>query len=218
MIHQETIGQSEMRHGPRDEVHIFQPIENGFASIPITGGTARPGQVELDNPFEFYMNAKPVPTSCIPASLDIKAVNRKMPDFYYVSDCQIIVSSIARAALDELAPDTIEFIEVKMNIPPQMTPAPACYYINVLPTARAIDWPASDLSPQKPGGRVRWIASIGSKLARFRRRMPNDPLLWHELNLDDSHLAPQSYVLMRGELWRELDRRFPAQLTPWQWA
>lgn len=206
---------------PREAVYIFQPTESGFASIPLSGAKLRPGQTKLESAYQYIADGKPVPPSCIPASFDVQPVERNMPDFYYWRNCEIIVSSRARQLLEELAPNAIQYIEIKLNIDRRMNPADGYYYINVLPSARTIDWEASaSISPTQPNMDHK-VVSIGSgdRSVKFKSRGLHDPLLWHELNLDSEHLVEQGRVLMRGDLWVVLDRKFPGQLDPsFRWA
>jgi hypothetical protein len=120
-----------------------------------------------------------------------------------------------------------------MHIAPSMKPADAYYFINVLPTARRIDWNATKIPMTKrfhyltPEGQLDhsgpremrdvYRANPGQLGVVFRRREKADPVIWHELNVDDFYTTDQGYVLIEADLWKELDRRFPDQLTPWEW-
>jgi len=146
---QKTLEKSVMSDDPREAVYIFQPLQNGFQSIPTTPATSRSEHPRPGSPFDYYTKAKPVPKECVAATFDVAVVNRRMPDFLYYRDSEIIISSRAREALDELAPDTIEYIDIKMNIAASMSPAAAYYYVNVLPAAQIIDWQKSNFPPHE---------------------------------------------------------------------
>lgn len=211
-----------IRHPNPDSIYIFQPAATAFGGYPIVGGKARFGLEEVANAFDILGQGGPVPEECIPESLVIKKVHDRMPDFYYLRDCEIIVSSRAREALDVLTPGAIQYVEIKMEIDPSMRPADAYYYINVLPKLKMIDLAASQLatltSRHPPQGPIH-VVSIAHKGTIFKTPCQDDSRIWHDISEDIPYIRSgiKRYVLMRGDLWHALSILFPDQLLDWRW-
>jgi hypothetical protein len=129
-------------------IYIFQPEITAFSHIRVVSPS-------LDEQIprsptgllasHCYKQGKAVPPECIQRELVLAQEDMVMPDFFYLRHCEIVVSNRAKAVLDELVPGAIEYIEMKMHIAPSMKPAEAYYYINVSPTARRIDWNATEI-------------------------------------------------------------------------
>jgi len=217
-------------------IYVFQPEITAFSHIGIANPptfTQSPRSTAGLLSIHYIEQGKPVPEECIPKDLRLSEVDMPMPDFYYFAHCETIVSNEAKSALEELAPGAIDFIEVKIRIATSMKLSDGYFYINVLPAGRRIEWTKTSIPSTKrfvyltPEGRLNnsgpreqrdiYRANPGMQGVAFRPRNPEDPLLWHELDMDDVHTTDQGYVLMEGDLWRELDRRFPGQLKSWKW-
>jgi len=136
-----------------------------------------------------------------------------MPDFFALSESCFCVSHDARAILDSLAPDAVEYIEVPVETPPRMQRTSAYYYINVLPQAQLLDWDKADLWNWNKS--TTWqMLSRHSRNVVFKPMTAADPLIWHEMSLDnDRQQSDQSIILLRGVVWNELIKHFPFQLT-----
>jgi hypothetical protein len=156
----------------------------------------------------------------VPASFSIRGYKYKkkwpadlpqvMPDFYLLRHCEYIISSEAREVLDATVPEAIEYIEVKIDTPPNLIRAPSYYFINVLPHAQLTDW--TRVKPSQMAGYKNRQLSRNSPNVPFKPRRPNDPPIWHEMSADPEHQFDQAEVLIRGSLWNTLIQRFPLQL------
>ncbi|MEQ1697587.1 MAG: hypothetical protein ABL901_17270 [Hyphomicrobiaceae bacterium] len=209
-----------------DAVHALKPITMiGSSYFPWLDSTEAETQNTVNGEYRHTIlhAARPVPKELVPEWIRIKGYRRPrkwpdglaqaMPDFFSLTQYCYCVSHEARELLDQLAPNTIEYIEVLVETPPEMQCSSAYYFINVLPQARQLDWGMADVWKWKPN-QVLQMLSENSRNVVFKPMAAGDPAIWHELSLDnDRHQSDQRMVLLRGTVWNELIERFPFQLT-----
>jgi hypothetical protein len=212
-----------------DAVLVFEPQVNGCEKwLEHTNVAKTPDRIDGVSALRFLAAARPLPKKMVPASFSIRGYDynyirgyrhkkqwpadlpQVMPDFYLLRNNTFIVSSAAREVLDAIVPGAIEYIEVKIDIPPNLTRALAYYFINVLPHAQLIDW--ARVKPSQMAGYMNRQLSRNSANVPFKPRRPNDPLIWHEMDADPEHQFDQACVLMRGSLLNTLIEHFPLQL------
>jgi hypothetical protein len=212
---------SENQPAKPDAVLVFEPqvdgCENWLKHINIAKTADR---IDGVSALRFLQAARPLPKEMVPASFSILGYKYKkkwpadlpqvMPDFYLLRNDEFIVSSAAREVLDATVPGVIEYIEVKIDTPPNLIRARAYYFINVLPHAQLIDW--TRVKPSQMTGYLNRQLSRNSPDVPFKPRRPDDPLIWHEMDADPEHQFDQACVLMRGSLWNTLIEHFPLQL------
>jgi hypothetical protein len=197
-----------------DAVHVLLPVVNGCSPewLPHSDVAPTPTQIDGIYTLDYLQQGRPLPKEFVPASLKIKgfkykkkwpeSLPRVMPDFYMWRDVQYVVSSSVRDIIESISPGSVQYIEIKIETPPQMLRAPSYFYINVLPQAQMIDW--------KEAGATQY--SRNSKDVPFKSKSASDPLIWHEMWLDKNHRFGQSEILLRGVLWNALIKEFPLQL------
>jgi hypothetical protein len=202
-------------------VLVFEPQVDGSEAWLLYSNLAKtPDYIDGVYELDFLQAARPLPKEFVPASFSIRGYKYKkkwptdlpqmMPDFYLLRSRQYIVSSAAREVLDATAQGAIEYIEVKIDTPPNMIRAPTYYYINVLPHAQFIDW--TRVKPSQMTGYMNRQLSRNSPNVPFKLHRPNDALIWHEMDADPEHQFAQAEILMRGSLWNTLIQHFPLQL------
>lgn len=207
-----------------DSVHAFMPtaIASGdyYPWLATADRAETPARVNGEACLTVMQSARPVPKEFVPEWIRIggytkprkwpEGLPQVMPDFYAVgSGC--IVSSEVRAVLEALAPGIIEYIEITVETPRGMQRATAYYYINVLPKAQMLDWSKAD-SWKWYEGQVAQTLSENSRRVVFKPMTVADPLMWHEMSLDENRQSRQEMVLVRGKVWNELIKHFPMQL------
>jgi hypothetical protein len=204
-----------------DAVLVFEPQVNGCESwLKYINVAKTPDHIDGVYELDFLEAARPLPREFVPASFSIRGYKYRkkwptdlpqvMPDFYLLRDCEYIISSEARVVLDATVPRAIEYIEVKIDTPPNLIRAAAYYFINVLPNAQLIDW--TRVKPSQMAGYMNRQLSRNTRNVPFKPHRPDDPLIWHEMDADPEHQFAQAEVLMRGSLWNTLIQRFPLQL------
>ena len=222
--------EKDIPSGP-DAVHVLEPMVDGCEGW-LKHSNVAPTLDHINGVYglDFLQEARPLPKEFVPASLTIQGYNPKyiedqkplrewpaglpqvMPDFYLFRNNEYIVSSLARDVFEAASPGAIEYIEIQIKTPPHLIRSPSYYHINVLPQAQQIDWSKAGKTP-KPGSRSP-LLSGRSKEVPFKPLSANDPIIWHEMDLDEQYRFSQSCVLIRGSLWNTLIQNFPLQLAP----
>lgn len=207
-----------------DAVHVLMPSaigsKNLFPWLGIVAQAKTPDHHNGENSYVIECDARPVPKELVPEWIRVGYQRPKkwpdglpqvMPDFFGGVTMGSVVSSDARAVLETLAPGLIEYIELVIETPPGMVRAQTYYLINVLPQARLLDWDEAK-SWNWTGTPGLQILGENSRNVVFKPMKSTDPLMWHEMSLDDLRRSAQWLVLMRGVIWNELIKHFPMQL------
>ncbi len=121
--------------------------------------------------------------------------------------------------LDELAPGTVSYIRLEIAAPPDMLPADAYFFMNIVGRNKTIDWMnmktkirGNDdddpvvLLPLQSTRSGQWV---------FRKFDAQDPAIWLEDDLVTSECVYHCHkfiAFVRDELFEVLSSRFPGQL------
>jgi hypothetical protein len=214
-----------------DAVLVLEPkVYDGPGWLDTSNRAETPIEIDGKYVLDFLREAQPLPKEFIPKSISIAGYNYKyareiprkrkwpenvpqiMPDFYALSSHKFMVSSLLREVFDVQSPGSVEYIEIDVKTPPDMIRASAYYFINVLPQARMIDWRRVNRSALGGGpGDPITLSDRRYKAVPFKPFVPGDPLIWHEMSLDDEHCSVEMDILVRGKLWNILIENFPQQ-------
>ena len=214
-----------------DAVLVLEPMANAPWNWPRASNMAATPET-IDGKFiaEFLQEAEPLPSEAIPKSFSIEPYQYKfareerdekdwptglpqvMPDFYSLQHQMFVVSSFFREVLEEQCPGCVEYTEIRIDTPAHMIRAPAYYYLNVMTRAQMVDWPRVDmLAHELFRGRPIQLDGTTRKAIPYKPFGPNDPLIWHEMDLDKNRRSVQGDIMVRGRLWNILIERFPQQ-------
>ncbi|MCC8431897.1 hypothetical protein LJ725_23225 [Reyranella aquatilis] len=176
--------------------------------------------VPPDSAWQKLVDGVPLQQNDIP--VEPRFIGRfKVPDISIPTQYFIFVSSHGREILDELAPGCLAYFPMELRVPASMQPAKNYWFVEVLSRAQLIDWDRSETVPRlvrAPDGREsRALAGRGIWGAvKFKAITPDLPPLWREIDVDRpnvNYFQSKWSIFMRDEFWRELDGRFPGQLS-----
>jgi hypothetical protein len=151
----------------------------------------------------------------LPLELEFNS-KQLMPDLYELQNDYFIISSRLKLLLEEHCPACIKFLPIGIKFNPEMNPADAYFFMNILSRARNIDW---STTPTTARVRKDGMKSYGHNLSdgplRFKKLPSDCPMIWkeegYELN-GEFFNAPLALVFFKHELWLAVEASFPGLL------
>jgi hypothetical protein len=194
-----------------------------YAHIPAPmlehGGGSRPALPK--EAFQEHRKTGRLPAHFVPQNWAFHA-QCKMPDLLCLgARCLFAVSSRLRTVLESYAPNDIEYIPMRIHIPPNMEPADAYSCINILRLDRRLDWTRTPVGTGTYRGKLAKSANRSTMQGGyiFTAPEPGSPEIWREEGIETEQLSywtDPTLIWISDRLHDAIENKFPGQMMAYK--